>query len=64
VYVCVCVCVCVCSSTIACGGLGEEVAIWWMGMCLNSIVYTNCSLTHSFLMTGHFWPGTPQVYKS
>jgi hypothetical protein len=27
VYVCVCVCVCVCSSTIACGGLGEEVAI-------------------------------------
>ena len=24
-----------------------------MGMCMNSILYTDCSLTYSFLMTGH-----------
>ena len=56
--------VCVCAQThihVESGrGCGS---IWWMGMCLNTILVTNCSLTHSFLMTGHFWPGTPQVYK-
>ncbi len=40
------------------------VSIWQMRMYLRSVFYTKCSLPHSFLMTGHFWPGTPRVYKS
>lgn len=54
----------VCAQDTCMWGSGRgSVSIWWMGMCMNSILYTNCSLTHSFLMTSHFWPGTPQVYK-
>ncbi len=29
-----------------------------VGMCLNSILHTYCSLTHSFLMASHFRPET------
>ena len=51
---CVCVHVCVCMC----------VSIWQMRMYLRSVFYTNCSLPYSFLMIGHFWPGTPRMYKS
>lgn len=39
------------------------VSIWQKGMYLNSVIYTNSSIPHSFVMTGHFWPGKPRVCK-
>ncbi len=38
--------VCVCVST--------QSTCWCVGMCLNSVLYTNCSLSHSFIMAAHF----------
>ncbi len=55
---CVCVCVCVCVGESKC------VLIWWMA-CAWTQFYTVIVVSPiHFWWTGHFWLGTPQVYKS
>ncbi len=62
--VCVCVCVWVCTRVSAQRHLHVMLLERSAWMCSNSILYANCSLTHSFLIADHSWPETPQVYTS
>ncbi len=55
-----CAHVCVCVS--ACVHMHLRVCEKSVGMCLNSILFTNCSLTHSSLMAFLTWM-TTSVYK-
>lgn len=57
----VCACVYVCASA----QTHLLVEVWKrVDMCLNTVLYINCNLTHSFPMTGHFWQGTPWMHTS